>query len=367
MTTQTMPTPRNFNQLNQQPEQHTGGHKPPRRSSGIVWKTVIAIVAVLALIGPLSVFAVSMVGLASYTKEAQNGAMPENIDKLEIRTSRASVSVVDSAEIGDRDMPPESQVTGWFDARYRQSKNDSERTSPVTVRTEGSTAVVDVDPRGTHGIDVTIGLPADLAEKLNLDLNVSRGSIEVLGKYKDIAVAMTGGAVDVEGEAEKLALDVKGGEAEAEGRFDEASFKVQGGAVTGLPIEAKKKVSVNVTAGTADLQLGPDTQPAEGVDLSVAAGSASLLLPEAKAVKNGRGYVIVDDGQANLGSTTIDIEARRVADMSNVGKDIPLHVNAGAGDLEIGYWADDEDVSGDEDDYEDLVDDLGEDFDEFDN
>lgn len=338
MTTQTMPTPRNFNQPNSQPGHGPGQPTHPRKSSRIVWRTVIVIVAVLALIVPLSVFAVTMVGLASYTNETQNGAMPENIDKLEIRTSRASVSVVDSAEIGERDMPPESQVTGWFEARYRQSKDDGERTSPVTVRTKGSTAIVDVDPRRTHGVDVTIGLPKDLAEKLNLDLNVSRGSIEVLGKYKDIAVAMTGGAVDVEGEAEKLAVDVQGGEAEAEGRFDETSFKVQGGAVTGLPIEAKKKVSVNVTAGTADLQLGPDTQPAEGVDLSVAAGSASLLLPEAKAVKNGRGYVIVDDGQANLGSTTIDIEARRVADMSDVGKDIPLHVNAGAGDLEIGYW-----------------------------
>ena len=97
-------------------------------------------------------------------------------------------------------------------------------------------------------------------------------------------------------------------------------------------------MSVNVTAGSADLQLGPNTQPVEGVDLRVAAGSASLLLPDPKDMENGRGYVIVDDGQANLGSTTIEIEAKRVADMSEVGEDIPVHINAGVGDLEIGYW-----------------------------
>ncbi len=341
MTTQPMPTPRNSNQPAQQqgqPGQQPGQPTPARKSSRIGWKIAIAIAAVLALIVPLGVIAVMMVASASYEHRTQNGAIPEGIDRLEINTNLAEVIVVDSAEIGDRDMPPESQVTGWFDARYRQHKDDNTGAGPVTVQKSGSTAVLDIKPQNKRGAEVTIGLPKDLAEKLAIDLKISRGALDVDGKYKDIAASIRGGSVEVEGEAEKLAIDIKGGEADVEGTFDDASFKVQGGEVGAEHLDAKKKVSVNVTAGSADLQLGSNTQPVEGVDLRVAAGSASLLLPDPKDMENGRGYVIVDDGQANLGSTTIEIEAKRVADMSEVGEDIPVHINAGVGDLEIGYW-----------------------------
>lgn len=370
MTTQPIQTPRHSNQPNQpnpQPGQPVPpGHEPgqpapPRKASRIGWKIAVAVVAVLALIVPLGVLAVTMVVSASFEHRTQNGAIPEGIDRLEINTNLAQVSVMDSAEIGDRDMPPESQVTGWFDARYRQHKDDSESAGPVKVQKNGSTAVLDIKPSSRPGTEVTIGLPKDLAEKLAVEVNVSRGAIDVSGKYKDIAASMTGGVVEVEGEAEKLAIDIKGGEADVDGVFDDASFKVQGGEVGAEHLEAKKKVSVNVTAGSADLQLGPNSQPVEGVDLSVAAGSASLQVPDPKGMENGRNYVIVDDGQANLGSTTIDIEARRVADMSEAGDDIPLHINAGAGDLEVGYC----DAGGDGS--EDFVEDLGEDFAEVDN
>lgn len=344
MTTQPMPTPRHSNQPAQQPVQPgQPGHEPgqptlPRKSSRIGWKIAITIAAVLALIVPLGVIAVTMVASASYEHRTQNGAIPEGIDRLEINTNLAEVTVVDSAEIGDRDMPLESQVTGWFDARYRQHKDSSTGAGPVKVKKSGSTAVLDIKSRNVRGAEVTIGLPKDLAEKLAIDLKLSRGAIYVDGKYKDIAASIRGGAVEVEGEAEKLVIDIKGGEADVDGVFDDASFKVQGGEVGAEHLDAKKKVSVNVTAGSADLQLGPNTQPVEGVDLSVAAGSASLLLPDPKGMENGRGYVIVDDRQANLGSTIIEIEAKRVADMSEVGEDIPVHINAGVGDLEIGYW-----------------------------
>lgn len=359
MTNQPMPTPRNFNQPNQpaqqpaqpvQPGQHPGQPAPARKSSRIGWKIAIVIAAVLALIVPLGVLAVTMVASASYEHRTQNGAIPEDIDRLEINTNLAEVTVVDSAEIGDRDMPPESQVTGWFDARYRQHKDDSESASPVKVQKSGSTAVVDIKPQNKRGAEVTIGLPKDLAEKLAIDLNLSRGALYVDGKYKDIAASIRGGAVEVEGEAEKLAVDIKGGEADVDGVFDDASFKVQGGEVGAEHLDAKKKVSVNVTAGSADLQLGPNSQPADGVDLRVAAGSASLLVPDPKGMENARDYVIVDDGMANLGDTTISIEAKRVADMSEVGEDVPLRINAGAGDLEIGYW----DAGGDYSDEDDL-------------
>lgn len=360
MTTQPMPTPRNSNQPAQQQGQPgqpvPPGHEPDqptpaRKSSRIGWKIAITIAAVLALIVPLGVIAVTMVASASYEHRTQNGAIPEGIDRLEINTNLAEVIVVDSAEIGDRDMPLESQVTGWFDTRYRQHKDSSTGAGPVKVKKSGSTAVLDIKPQNVRGAEVTIGLPKDLAEKLAIDLKLSRGAIYVDGKYKDIAASIRGGAVEVEGEAEKLAIDIKGGEADVDGVFDDASFKVQGGEVGAEHLDAKKKVSVNVTAGSADLQLGPNTQPVEGVDLSVAAGSASLLLTDPKDMENGRGYVIVDDGQANLGSTTIEIEAKRVADMSEVGEDIPVHINAGVGDLEIGYW----DAGGDyseEDDFD---------------
>lgn len=356
MTTQPMPTPRHSNQLAQQPVQPgQSGHEPDqptpaRKSSRIGWKIAITIAAVLALIVPLGVIAVKMVASASYEYRTQNGAIPAGIDRLEINTNLAEVTVVDSAEVGDRGMPPESQVTGWFDARYRQHKDSSEATSPVKVKKSGSAAVLDIKPQNVREAEVTIGLPKDLAEKLAIDLKLSHGALYVDGKYKDIAASIRGGAVEVEGEAEKLAIDIEGGEANVDGVFDDASFKVQGGEVGAEHLDAKKKVSVNVTEGNADLHLGPNSQPAEGVDLRVAAGSASLLVPDPRGMENGRNYVIVDDGQANLGSTTIDIEARRVADQSDVGEDIPLHINAGAGDLVIGYW----DAGGDYSDEDDL-------------
>ncbi len=378
MNTQIMPTPRDNNQPTPEPNPESGQqstpqpgqqpeeNKPPRSASGTVWKTGVVIAAVLSLVVPLGAVAAAMVVSAKYAVETQNGAIPEGIDKLEVRTGRATVTLVDSAQFGDRDVPPDAQATGWFDASYRQHKGDGEGKAPVMVQTNGSTAVLDVKSQDSQGVDVTIGLPEAVAQNLNVDVKVSGGVLQVFGNYKDIAASMTGGAVDVSGEAEKLALDVKGGKADIRGTFDETSWEVRGGEVRSLPVEVRKKMSVNVTAGSADLSLDPNIQPADGVDLSVAAGSADLEVPDPKNVKDGRGYAIVDDGKANLEDDKIEIEARRVADMKEVGKDIPLNLNAGAGDIELGYSeVEEEDESSDEEDeYSDEGDEYSDEEDE---
>lgn len=242
---------------------------------------VTAIVGGIALLGAGGTAAIAAVNDATVHSDTQSVSV-DGVEELDLEVSASDVTVqfaaVDEAQL---------QVEG-------------NRSGDWTLRRDGSAVIV----RGPEGLfgdwfggglfgnwasddeKVVLTLPEELQDaKIDADLSLSAGSLDVDGAFGDVDVEVGAGRLFVNGSANSVDVDMSAGRADIDvDGVQEADFSVSAGHVAAeLTGTAPEEVSINVSAGSLDLTL-PDVSYA--VQQEVSAGSFDNRLQSGSSERN---------------------------------------------------------------------------------
>lgn len=151
---------------------------------------------------------------------------------------------------------------------------------------------------GSREQRVTLTLPRPLEGRIDVDLDVSAGSLTARGGFKDAELDVSAGTLRFEGTASSLSTDVSAGRADVVAAdVRRAEFEVSAGKLFaklsgGQPEEVRLDVSAgsaditlpggaydvrkDVSAGSFDNLLDVSSKSSHRVDVDVSAGSAKL-------------------------------------------------------------------------------------------
>jgi hypothetical protein len=268
--------------MNIEPQHTPGGGRTNARVTAITVTT--AIVGGIALLGAGGTAAVAAVNDATVNSETQSVEV-DGIESLEMDVSASSVAVrfddVDEAQLqveGSRGgwtmrrdgdelivQSPRELFDGWFGGGFFGNWfNDDER--------------------------VVLTLPETLQDsRLDADLTLSAGSLDVAGAFDGLDVEVGAGRLLLNGSASSVDVDMSAGRADVNlADVNEADFTVSAGQLVAELIgTAPGEVTVDVSAGSLELTL-PDV--AYDVRQEVSAGSLDNGL---QTSSNARNSVVV--------------------------------------------------------------------------
>lgn len=329
-------------------------------SSRTAMRTIIGIVGALALILPVSAFAITGTGLSNLVREEATYDLPLTAESLAVDVDAASVFVT----VGEE-----------FDAPVV-------RTTHVGQRSQGMTpGITDVDGMTTIALErenqrdswfpgsiredsrVEIELPVDYARDLALDVSTRWGYTNVVGEFATVNATSETGALTFDVTADDVTAETGAGYIDVTGTMETLSMDSTTGWIETQRVNVAKEVTAHTRTGGMDLGLGEAAMPVDGITATAETGWLTVSLPRENRVRNMdvQGYDV--DATSRNGMVSIDVDESRPGDGV-----IPIVVSASSGDVEIEYQSPqtvrggdaDEDDSADEDmDDEDSFDEEG--------
>ncbi|MDN5545897.1 MAG: DUF4097 domain-containing protein [Rhodococcus sp. (in: high G+C Gram-positive bacteria)] len=241
------------------------GTQPPphnRRVSRLF--TIAGGIAIVALIFG----AVSTGFRAQGAGESRLTANADGITALDLDVSGVEMDVV-FAETNEATI--DIETTGWFDT----NRWSFERRGNDTLRVSISRGFSFWPQWGSDRVLATLTLPAELEGQIDSKLDLSAGSLEMIGDVRDLEISVAAGSVTFDGASTALNVDVAAGEAFVT-TSDPQSVAIDisaGRSITTISGRAPSSTSVSVSAGDAILKV-PDEE--YNVTGSAAAGTRTI-------------------------------------------------------------------------------------------
>lgn len=245
-------------------------------SGGRTITAVLAAVGAIALIGSGGTAAFAASADLNRTERVQE-LDATGITALDLEVSSADVTV----EFGDVEEARLSVIGGWG-ADWRLDRDDDE----LIVRSPAFEFGWWFGNWFPGDQQVVLTLPDDLLDaRLETDLVLNAGSLDVAGSFGDVQVEVNAGSLRLEGEAGSVQTEVNAGSAEIElDGVRTADLDLSAGRlVVDLTGDAPEEVRVGVSAGSLVLTV-PDVQYRVTQDRS--AGSIDSRLDESSRARN---------------------------------------------------------------------------------
>ena len=262
------------------------------RSAGTTAVLVVtAVLGGLALLGTGGTAAAAAAGsiLSSSSPDSVQTVSVDGIEGVELDADASSVRV----EFGDVD-EAELSVTNGRGTAWTFERDDDD----LIVRS----------PRAQFGWwfgnwfggeeIVVLTLPADLQGRLDADLTLNAGSLDVVGDFSALDLSVNAGSLDVEGSARTLDLQMNAGSADV--LLDDVAEADLGVAAGDLSVEltgsAPRETDIDVSAGSLDLTV-PDVE--YRIVQNISAGSLDAKVDQAETARS------IIDVTLSAGSVTI--------------------------------------------------------------
>lgn len=264
--------------------------QPPPRNTWV--STLITVSGAIAIV-VLVLGAVLTSLRAQGTGESLHTANADGVTTLDLRVSGVQMDVV----FGETDEATlDVETTGWFDMnRWRLERQGSD-----TLRVSNNQGFSFWPRWGSDRVLATLTLPAELEGRLDSRLDLSAGSLEMMGDVQDLDISVAAGSLTFEGASTALSVDVAAGEAFV---------------ATADP----HSVAIDISAGRSVTTISG--QAPSSSTLSVSAGDAILRVPDEE-------YNVT--GSASAGTRTIDVR-------TNSASPYAMDVDVSAGSAVVRY------------------------------
>ncbi|QYG12323.1 hypothetical protein [Microbacterium sp. PAMC22086] len=255
---------------------------PPPPSGGGRSSGATAVMVVTAVVGGLALLGAGGTAAAAAAGTIVSSSRPDSVQSVE----------VDGLESVDVDADASSMRVEFGDVDEATLAITNGRGTPWTFERDGDELVVR-SPQGVFGwwIGAWFGdeeiavltLPESLRDaRLDADLNLDAGSLDVVGDFGVLDVSVSAGALDVEGAAKELDVQMSAGRADI--LLDGVTMADLGVSAGDLTVELTgtppTQTAVDVSAGTLDLTV-PDVEYAITQDIS--AGTLNAEVEEASS------------------------------------------------------------------------------------
>lgn len=247
------------------------------RSSGAT-----AVMVVTAVVGGLALLGAGGTAAAAAAGTIVSSSRPDSVQSVE----------VDGLESVDVDADASSMRVEFGDVDEATLAITNGRGTPWTFERDGDELVVR-SHQGVFGWWIggwfgdeeiaVLTLPESLRDaRLDADLNLDAGSLDVVGDFGVLDVSVSAGALDVEGAAKELDVQMSAGRADI--LLDGVTMADLGVSAGDLTVELTgtppTQTAVDVSAGTLDLTV-PDVEYAITQDIS--AGTLNAEIEEASS------------------------------------------------------------------------------------
>ncbi|UTT53006.1 hypothetical protein [Microbacterium maritypicum] len=247
------------------------------RSSGAT-----AVMVVTAVVGGLALLGAGGTAAAAAAGTIVSSSRPDSVQSVE----------VDGLESVDVSADASSMRVEFGDVDEATLAITNGRGTPWTFERDGDELVVR-SPQGVFGWWIggwfgdeeiaVLTLPESLrGARLDADLNLDAGSLDVVGDFGVLDVSVSAGALDVEGAAKELDVQMSAGRADI--LLDGVTMADLGVSAGDLTVELTgtppTQTAVDVSAGTLDLTV-PDVEYAITQDIS--AGTLNAEIEEASS------------------------------------------------------------------------------------
>jgi hypothetical protein len=320
------------------PTSASGGPAEPvavTRGGRIAARTLIAVVAVLALAVPTAAIGAGAYFQLNQTTIEHSADLPAEAASLRVEASDAAVYV----QVDDEAEVPR------VESRYEGRKRDI----PAPVVTEdGDRTVVDVPmPDGPTTwlqgyAEITVTLPGAYAEGLDLDVATSTGMVDVSGEYTSVTAKTETGAVTADvitGTADLSAgtgaVDVWGGS------MDVLQVSTRTGAISVNDARVNSLLKAQTRSGWIDLGLDPAGVPVDGVEVAAKSGAVTVEVPLEQEIADPdiTGYSV--SAQTQVGRSRVEIAQRQPGEGI-----LPLTVSTSSGEIAVEYTDGEYDADG---------------------
>lgn len=323
---------------------------PMGRTSRTALRTIVGIVGALALILPVSAFAIGGVQLSNLVREEATHDLPVDAEKLVVDVDASAVFVTVGEEF---DVP--TLTTTLVGQKSRSMTPD--------ISDENGTTTVSLDEVGRSGAwfpgslreesRVEIELPADYARDLDLDVSsrwgysevVGRwGYTEVVGEFATVSTSTDAGAIHFDVIAQDVTAETGAGFIDGTGTMDTLSLDSSTGYIETQRVNVARELSASTRTGSIDLGLGEAVVPVDGITATTSTGWVEVSVPREDRVRDTdvQGYSV--DATSSNGTVSIDVKESRPGDGI-----VPIVASASSGDVDVTYQSP-QTVHGDADD-----------------
>lgn len=332
---------------------------PMGGTSRTALRTIVGIVGALALILPVSAFAVGGVQLSNLVREEATHDLPLEAEKLVVDADASAVFVTVGEEF---DVPTlTTTLVGQKSRSLTPDISDEDGTTTVSIEQAGRS---DGWFPGTLRDEsrVEIELPADYARDLDLDVSSRWGYTEVVGEFATVSTTTEAGAIHFDVIAQDVTAETGTGYIDGTGTMDTLSLDSSTGYIETQRVNVARELSASTRTGAIDLSLGEAVVPVDGITATTSTGWVEVGVPRENRVRDTdvQGYSV--DATSSNGTVSIDVKESTPGDGI-----VPIVASADSGDVDVTYQspqtvhgdADDADEYDDEFDDEDAFDEEG--------
>ena len=311
----------------------------------------IAVVGVLALLVPVSALAYTGVGLSTLVREETTHDLPTDLEALTVDAHSATVEVESRDDI---DAP-----------LVRHTYQGAETTvSPPEITSDEGTATIAI-PRAQResrwwtpnvGMEdtITIELPSDQAQKMDLEVTSNFGFTDLDGEFNDVRVQTQAGAMMLNLDARTVDARTRTGFLDVSGAMENLSLEATAGYIDGSHLEVEETVFARTTTGGIELGFSETIVPVQGIEAHAKNGAVTVSLPREGNLtdQDVTGYSV----NASSSSGWTDIAVQQTPPGDGV---VPVTVSSDSGAVDVHYRDGSDGVSGadTDDDWEDGWDD----------
>ncbi|MFB9775766.1 DUF4097 family beta strand repeat-containing protein [Brevibacterium otitidis] len=289
-------------------------------------RTVVAIVAVLAIVVPLSIGSVifaevvrthQYTDLQSFAPTSDELLVDMPVGRVEVVTGEVSEVEVAFEFVGTTENP--SLSIDEDDQRTRISVEHAEETSRTS---------------GHYDSFLSVTVPEKEAETMGVEVRSDLAALWLSGTFETVTASSGIGAIDASDlTTKKLSIDSGTGAISLDGRHEVVEVSSDLGAVNASDLVVTDQLSVDTESGLIDVSLDKATLPRSGVDLSTENGFIDLAVPRIGDVveTDAVGYTVSSTGS---GLNEINIDS---IPLSKDQTTVPLNLRSSGGDVTVVY------------------------------
>jgi len=289
----------------------------------------IAIVGVLALLLPVSALAYTGVGLSTLVREETTHDLPADLEALTVDAHSATV------EVEARDDIDAPQV------RHTYQGAETEVSGP-DITADGATAAISM-PRTQHSFrwwaprvgmedTLTIELPADQAQSMDVDVTTVFGFTALDGGFGSVRAESQAGAMRLDVDASTVDARTRTGVLDVSGAMTNLTMETTAGYIDGSRLEVEETVSARTTTGGIELGFRGATVPAQGIEAHARNGSVTVALPREGDLTEQEvtGYSV--NASSSSGWTDVAVDQMPPGDGA-----VPVTVSSESGSVDVHY------------------------------
>ncbi|GAA4284376.1 hypothetical protein GCM10022261_19070 [Brevibacterium daeguense] len=289
-------------------------------------RVIIAIVACLALLLPLSAGTSNFFQRVNTKESTETSALPADMSKLEVDAERARVQISTTPS-------PTGSATLEF-------RGTSSTVPQISLDTSGGitrVGVTGLDSRPFLDRDelrLNIEIPEAQAREMDVTSTSKFSHTVISGEYRRLVASTTTGMIEADVTAQALQLRATSGAIDVTGSAATVALETKVGAISSTELNVSEKLTASTSTGALDLRLGQKTVPTAGIEVSVNSGAVDLRVPRIDSVEDteATGYRV--DASTSSGASDVGIDE---VPSGTEEPFVPITVRSDSGFVDIQY------------------------------